>query len=136
MLTYTIAFWLLSRFVWLPLIARDQRASAFRHAARQTAVIFVAHVLWLIGVAVIGFSAMITASLISTTPLDWINIPWVVLLLATMILGPAVIWWRVISADTLRYEFPRRIWAGLLLIGCIVASLVPPQILVIWPRLW
>ncbi len=136
LLAYTIAFWLLSRFVWLPLIARDRHASAFRHAARQTAVIYVAHVLWLIGVAVIGFLAMVTASLVSTVPLDWINIPWVILMAATMILGPAVIWWRVISADRLRYEFPRRIWAGVLLTGCIAVSLVPLRVVFIWPRLW
>ena len=132
LLAYTIAFWLLSRFVWLPLIARDRRASAFRHAARQTAVIYVAHVGWLIVASVMGFLATLTMSLISTVPLHWINIPWVILLLVMMIIGPAVIWWRVISTDKLRYEFPRRIWAGVLLTGL---TLVAMMVVFIGPRL-
>ncbi len=102
LLAYTIAFWLLSRFVWLGLIARDRRASAFRHAAQQTAVIYVAHVLWLIAASLVGFLATLTMSLISTVPLHWINIPWVILLIVMMIIGPGAIWWRVISADALR----------------------------------
>ena len=133
LLAYSIAVWLLCRFVWLPLIARDCRASAFRRAARQTAVIYVAYVLWLIVASVVGFLATLTMSLISTVPLHWINIPWVILLLAMMIIGPAVIWRRVISADTLRHEFPRRIWAGVLLTGL---TLVAVMVVFIGPRLW
>ena len=136
LLAYTIAFWLLSRFVWLPLIARDRRAPAFRHAARQTAVIYVAHVGWLIATSLVGFLATLTMSLVSTVPLQWIFKPCALLLLMTILLGPAVIWWRVISADTFRYEFPRRIWAGVLLVGCMVVSLVPLRTVFIWPRLW
>ena len=136
LLAYTIAFWLLCRFVWLPFIARDRRASAFRRAARQTAVIYVAHVVWVIAAAVMGFVVMATASLVSTVPFQWIFKPCVLLLLVTIFLGPAVIWWRVISADRLGYEFPRRIWAGVLLVGCLVASLIPLRIVFIWPRLW
>ena len=135
-LAYTIAFWLLSRFVWLPLIARDWRASAFRHAARQTAVIYVAHVVWVIAAAVMGFVVMATASLASTVPLDRIYVPCVLLRVFVLIVWPAALWWRVMSADRLRYEFPRRIWAGVLLVGCIVASLVPLRVVFIWPRLW
>jgi hypothetical protein len=122
LLASTIAVWLLSRFVWLPLIAGDWRASAFRHAARQTAVIYVAHVVWLIGASLVGFVATLTMSLVSTVPLQWIFEPCVVLLMMTMIIGPAVIWWRVMSADTLQYEFPRRIWAGVLLAGCTLVA--------------
>ncbi len=124
LLASTIAVWLLSRFVWLPLIARDRRASAFRHAARQTTVIYAAQVAWLIAASLVGFLATLTLSLVSMVPLQWIFMPCVVLLLVMMIIGPAVIWWRVISADTLRYEFPRRIWAGLLLAGCTLVAVV------------
>ncbi|MEE8156267.1 MAG: hypothetical protein V3T53_15040 [Phycisphaerales bacterium] len=131
LLAYTIVFWLLSRFVWLPLIARDRRASAFRHAARQTAVIYVAHVVWLIGASLVGFLATLTMSLVSTVPLHWINIPWVILLIVMTIIGPGVIWWRVISADTLRYEFPRRIWAMVLLLGIPLVAVVGLR--VAWP---
>ncbi len=133
LLAYSIAVWLLIRYVWLPLIARDRRASAFRHAARQTGVIYVAHVAWLIVASVVGFLATLTMSLISTVPLHWINIPWVILLLVMMIIGPAAIWWRVISADRLRYEFPRRIWAGVLLAGL---TLVAVMVVFIGPRVW
>ncbi len=136
LLAYTLAFWLLCRFVWLPLIARDRRALAFRRAARQTAVIYVAHLVWVIAAAVMGFVVISTASLVSTVPLQWIFKPCVLLLLVTIFLGPAVIWWRVISADRLGYEFPRRIWAGVLLVGCLVASLIPLRIVFIWPKLW
>ncbi len=134
LLAYPIAFWLLSRFVLLPLIARDRRAPAFRHAARQTAVIYVAHVVWLIGASVVGFLATLTMSLVSTVPLHWINIPWVILLIVMMIIGPGVIWWRVISADTLRYEFPRRIWALVLLFGIPLVAVVGLRIASPW--LW
>ena len=99
-------------------------------------MIYVAHVLWLIAASLVGFLATLTMSLVSTVPLQWIFKPCVYLLLVTIFLGPAVLWWRVISADRLRYEFPRRIWAGVLLVGCIVASLVPLRIVFIWPRLW
>ena len=134
LLAYTIALWLLSRFVLLPLIARDRRASAFRHAARQTAVIYVAHVVWLIAASLVGFLATLTMSLISTVPLHWINIPWVILLIVMMIIGPGVIWWRVISADTLRHEFPRRIWAMVLLVGLPLVAVVGIRIMS--PSLW
>ena len=134
LLAYTIAFWLLSRFVWLGLIARDRRASAFRHAARQTAVIYVAHVVWLIAASVVGFLATLTMSLVSTVPLQWINIPWVILLVVMMIIGPGVIWWRVISADTLRHEFPRRIWVIVLLVGLPLVAVVGIRIMSPW--LW
>ncbi len=134
LLAYTIVVWLLSRFVWLPLIARDRRASAFRHAAQQTAVIYVAHVVWLIAASLLGFLATLTMSLISTVPLHWINIPRVILLIVMMFIGPGVIWWRVLSADTLRYEFPRRIWAGVLLFGLTLVAMVGVRIT--WPWFW
>ena len=121
------------RFVWLPLIARDWRASAFRRAAQQTALIYVAHVLWLILASAAGFLATLTMSLISTVPLHWLNVPWIFLLLVMMTIGPTVIWWRVISADTLRQRFPRRIWAGVLLIGL---TLVAMMVVYIGPRVW
>ena len=133
LLAYTIAIWLLSRFVWLPLIARDRRASAFRHATQQTAVIYLAHVVWLIAALLVGFLATLTMSLVSTVPLHWINIPCLVLLLVMLIIGPAVIWWRVMSTDTLRYEFPRRIWAGVLLTGC---TLLAALAVFTWPWFW
>ncbi len=134
LLAYSIVYWLLSRFVWLPLIARDRRASAFRRAARQTAVmIYVAHVLWLILASVAGFLATLTMSLISTVPLNWLNVPWVILLLVMMTIGPAVIWWRAISTGTLRHEFPRRIWAGVLLAGLTIVAMMA---VFIGPRVW
>ena len=134
LLAYTITVWLLSRFVLLPLIARDRRASAFRHAVRQTAVIYVAHVIWLIAASLVGFLATLTMSLVSTVPLQWINIPWVILLIVMMIIGPGLIWWRVISADTLRHEFPRRIWAMVLLFGLPLVGVVGIRIMSPW--LW
>ncbi len=134
LLAYTIAFWLLSRFVWLPLIARDWRASAFRHAARQTAVIYVAHVVWVIAAAVMGFVVMATASLASTVPLDRIYVPCVLLRVFVMIVWPAALWWQVMSADRLRYEFPRRIWAGVLLFGLSLFTVVGLRIT--WPWFW
>ena len=120
--------------MWLGLIARDRRASAFRHAARQTAVIYVAHVVWLIAASVVGFLATLTMSLVSTVPLQWINIPSVILLVVMMIIGPGVIWWRVISADTLRHEFPRRIWVIVLLVGLPLVAVVGIRIMSPW--LW
>ncbi|MEE9129219.1 MAG: hypothetical protein V3T84_04315 [Phycisphaerales bacterium] len=134
LLVYTIAVWLLSRFVWLGLIARDRRASGFRHAARQTAAIYVAHVVWLVAASLVGYLATLTMSLVATVPLQWINIPWVILLIVMTIIGPAVIWWRVMSTDTLRYEFPRRIWAGVLLTGCTLVAVVGVRIT--WPWFW
>lgn len=134
LLAYTIAVWLLSRFVWLPLIARDRRGPAFRHAAQQTAVIYVAHVIWLIAASLVGFLATLTMSLVSTVPLHWINIPCAVLLIVMMIIGPGVIWWRVMSADSLRYEFPRRMWAGVLLFGLTLVTAVGVRIT--WPWFW
>lgn len=133
-LAYTIAFWLLSRFVWLPLIARDRRASAFRHAARQTAVIYVAHVVWVIAAAVMGFVVMATASLASTVPLDRIYVPCVLLRVFVLIVWPAALWWQVMSADRLRYEFPRRIWAGVLLFGLSLFAVVGLRST--WPWFW
>ena len=133
LLAYSIVYWLLTRFVWLPLIARDRRASAFRRAAQKTALIYVSHVLWLILASAAGFLATLTMSLISTVPLHWLNVPWVILLLMMMTIGPAVIWWRAISADNLRYEFPRRIWAGVLLVGL---TLVAMMVVFIGPRVW
>lgn len=135
LLAFTIAFWLLGRFVWLPLITTDRRALGYRGAARHTGVIYVAHSLWLIGVAVTAFLAKVTVSLISTASFDWITFPGAILLVVTMIFGPAVIWWRVMSTDTLRQEFPRRIWAVVLLIACILASLIPLRVVFVWPRL-
>lgn len=131
LLAFTVTVWLLSRFVILPLIARDRRASAFRHAAQQTAVIYVAHVVWLIAASLVGFLATLTMSLVSTVPLHWINIPRVVLLIVMMISAPPVLLWRVMSADTLRYEFPRRIWAGVLLFGLTLVAVVGVRIT--WP---
>ena len=134
LLAYTSVVWLLSRFVLLPLIARDRRAPAFRHAARQTTVIYVAHVVWLIAASLVGFLATLTMSLVPTVPLHWINIPWAIVLIVLMIIGSGVIWWRVISADTLGYEFPRRIWAGVLMFGLPLVAAV--GIRVTWPWIW
>ncbi len=133
LLAYSIVVWLLSRFVWLPLIARDRRASAFRRAARLTAVIYVAHLLWLITASVLAFLATLIVSLVSTVNFLRIEVPSVGLLLVVLIISPVVIWWQAISADTLRQEFPKRIWAGVLLTGL---TLVALMVVYIGPRVW
>lgn len=133
LLMHTIVVWILSRFVWLPLIAQDSSTLAFRYATRQTTVIYVAQVLWLIALSLVGFIAFLTDSLVSVITLEWIYAPYTVLQTLVIIFGSAVLWSRLISTDNLKLEFPRRLWAGLLLIGF---TLLPMLALIIWIRFW
>ena len=79
--------------------------------------------------------AKLNMSLVSTVTLHWINIQGVSMLIVMMIIGPGVIWWRVMSDDSLRYEFPRRIWAGVLLFGLTLVAAVGVR-RITWPWFW
>ncbi|MCH8824524.1 MAG: hypothetical protein IH984_13570 [Planctomycetes bacterium] len=133
LLAYSIVVWLLSRFLWLPLIARDRCASVFRCAAQQTIVIFVAHVLWLIAISLLGFLLIIITSLSSVIALRQISEPYSILHIVAAIFCPTILWARLISTDNLKHEFPRRFSARLLLVGFTVLAAFA---VFTWPWFW